>query len=230
MAKKKIEIGTAKSVPKKEVKKKVVPVKKPNVFKHAFKTTVESTVELLSYSMKAVIPTQQYGNVQPEIIVKAPTIEEARKFIEPIMEEIYQKYAEATPDGRTPKFFKKPEVQVVEKIVTTPAGIGIGPTVNPTPAVTETPITRAQEGWAPAPPTPAWQKEETANVPFDDTHAPDPLNSPQYLKGVGMIEGAMTNDALNLIEPRVKDSVKLNPQEKSALLELVLKKRLTFNK
>ena len=42
-------------------------------------------VTLISYAMKMVIPTGNYSNIQPEIIVKAGTIEEAHSFIAPHM-------------------------------------------------------------------------------------------------------------------------------------------------
>ena len=52
-----------------------------------------STVELVSYSIKAVIPTGSYANVQPEIIVKAKNLEEADRFVMPYISQLYHDYA-----------------------------------------------------------------------------------------------------------------------------------------
>lgn len=49
-------------------------------------------VELVSYSMKMVIPTGQYANIQPEIIVKAGTVEIAHDFIAPHMNKLWKEY------------------------------------------------------------------------------------------------------------------------------------------
>lgn len=52
----------------------------------------EPKVELVSYSIKMVIPTGQYANIQPEIIVKAGTVEEAHDYIAPHMNKLWKEY------------------------------------------------------------------------------------------------------------------------------------------
>jgi len=226
---KKIETGAAKSAPKKVVipAKKAVPAEKPKVApKKKGGEKKVSKVTLVTFSMKAVIPTQSFGNFQPEITVTAPTIEEARAFVLPIMEDLYQQYAEATPDGRTPKFFKKPDVVMKEKVVTPPAT-----TQAPikAPAQQTTPV-QPQATTPPAPQaTASSQKEDPDEVPFVGTQHPDAPKSPQYMKGAGMIEGTMSMEALDAVEDKVKNSIKLSSQEKDELMVLVLKKRKTFN-
>jgi hypothetical protein len=49
-------------------------------------------VELISYSMKMVIPTGNYANIQPEIIVKAGTVEEAHDYIAPHFNKLWKEY------------------------------------------------------------------------------------------------------------------------------------------
>lgn len=49
-------------------------------------------VTLVSYSMKMVIPTGNYANIQPEIVVKAGTIEQAHDFIAPHMNKLWKEY------------------------------------------------------------------------------------------------------------------------------------------
>ena len=51
-----------------------------------------SKVKLVSYSMKMVIPTGAYANIQPEIIVKAGTVEQAHDFIAPHMNKLWKEY------------------------------------------------------------------------------------------------------------------------------------------
>lgn len=49
-------------------------------------------VELVSYSIKMTIPTAAYANIQPEIIVKASTIEQAHDYIAPHMNRLWKEY------------------------------------------------------------------------------------------------------------------------------------------
>lgn len=176
-----------------------------------------ATVKLVTFSMKAVIPVQQYGNLQPEITVTAPSIEEARAVVLPIIEDLYQHYAEATNDGRTPKFFKKPEVKVVEKVVTPPA---------PAQNSALTPAKEEPAGIA----TAIAKKEPVVegDVPFVGTTHPDAPKTPGLIKGEGMVAGCMSRDALDVVEGQIKKSVKLSANEKDILLTLVLKKRKEF--
>ena len=56
-----------------------MPKKQIEKIKEDIKVEKKSKVKLISYEIKAVIPTVQYGNIQPCIIVEAPSIEEAEK-------------------------------------------------------------------------------------------------------------------------------------------------------
>ena len=49
-------------------------------------------VELISYSMKMTIPTGQYANIQPEIVVRAGTVEEAHDYIAPHFNKLWKEY------------------------------------------------------------------------------------------------------------------------------------------
>jgi len=51
-----------------------------------------SKVELISYEIKMVIPTAQYSNIQPCIIVKAGTVEEAHDYIAPHFNKLWKEY------------------------------------------------------------------------------------------------------------------------------------------
>jgi hypothetical protein len=52
----------------------------------------KAKVELVSYSIKMTIPTAQFANIIPEIVVKAGTVEEAHDFIAPHMNKLWKEY------------------------------------------------------------------------------------------------------------------------------------------
>jgi len=56
------------------------------------KQPVKPTVKMIEYSIKMVIPTGQYANIQPEIKVMAQTPEEAHDYIAPHMNKIWKEY------------------------------------------------------------------------------------------------------------------------------------------
>ena len=49
-------------------------------------------VEMVSYSIKMVIPTGAYANIQPEIVVRAGTVEDAHDFIAPHINKLWKEY------------------------------------------------------------------------------------------------------------------------------------------
>lgn len=64
----------------------------------------EKKVELISYSMKMVIPTGNYANIQPEIVVRAGTVEEAHDYIAPHFNKLWKEYyliSERRPEVKT---------------------------------------------------------------------------------------------------------------------------------
>jgi len=87
---------TKKTTKKTTTKKKVTPKK--------------DAVEMISYSIKMTIPTGQYANIQPEIVVKAGTPEAAHKYVAPHMNKLWKEYFMISDRKET----------VVEKPKTTP--------------------------------------------------------------------------------------------------------------
>jgi hypothetical protein len=80
--------------------------------------------------MKMVIPTGQYANIQPEIIVKAGTVEQAHDFIAPHMNKLWKEYYMISE--------RRPEVKPV---VTQYPPVQANPTshaTNATPTMSET--------------------------------------------------------------------------------------------
>lgn len=69
-------------------------------------------IKLVSYSIKMVIPTVAYGNIQPEIIVKASSVDEAHDYIVPHMNKLWKEYY--LVDGKRPDTVNEPEPIIVK--------------------------------------------------------------------------------------------------------------------
>jgi hypothetical protein len=54
---------------------------------------------LTSYTIKAVIPTASFANIQPEITVWAHTLEQAEEFVLPHVDKLFVKYFNAYQNG-----------------------------------------------------------------------------------------------------------------------------------
>jgi hypothetical protein len=52
-------------------------------------------VKLIRYSVKAIIPTGAYANIQPEIVVEADSLISAEAFVFPYIEKLFAKYRES---------------------------------------------------------------------------------------------------------------------------------------
>ena len=83
------------------------------------KAEPKSKVSMVSYSIKMVIPTGQYANIQPEIIVKGGTVEEAHDYIAPHMNKLWKEYYlinERRPEEPKKPLAKKQEAMTVEEV------------------------------------------------------------------------------------------------------------------
>ena len=95
-----------KETPKSTPVKRKAPVKKP---------------EIISYSIRMVIPTVAYGNIQPEIVVKANSLEEAHDFIVPHMNKLWKEYylVDGKRPAATPKVTLTKPKDSMEKVIPT---------------------------------------------------------------------------------------------------------------
>lgn len=199
----------AKNVVKKEVVKKDKKVKVPKV--------VAPKYELISFSITATIPVQAYGNLQPAIVLKTKTLEEAKEIAMPFMEDLFRAYAENPRDGSTATFMSKANVTVEEKRVTPTTVAPVAPTIPVAPATTE-----------PAPETkqnPQAISATPAEVKKDEEVQPETQKSAPFVKAEKAIGSATSLEALELIENQIHKSEKLTADEKPVLLTLILKKR-----
>lgn len=162
---------------------------------------IKPKVTLVEFTMSAVIPTVQYGNIQPSITVKADSIESAREVVAPIIEDLYNKYSEQVPR------FLKPVIKEKEKIV-------------PAEVITET-IKVEPKPYVPNIATPDALKPEghpvnATDVPFDNSK-----KNEAYSKTEHIIKTATSEPVLDIIEQKIKDSVKIAEEDKPELLKLV---------
>jgi hypothetical protein len=190
MAKKTVAAKTAKKAPA----PKPAKVAKPKAEK-------KSSVKFISLAVRAVIPTQQYGNVQPEIVVQAATYEEARDFVIPRIEELYQKYAEEPLNGRTPKIMG-PITETVREVA--PAAEK-APEAAPAPVAAPTPAPEAPEA-------------QEAQMPAGEKPA-------AVVKAEKAINAASAPDAALAVQEQIEKSVKIPEDWKPYLINLVLTKR-----
>ncbi len=202
---------------KKAVKKAVAPKKatKKNLEvseKTSEKVTkkAKSNVTLISFSVTAVIPTQQYGNIQPTITVSAPSIEEAKELVMPVIENLYQTYAEMPLNGKPVKFLSK--ITEVEKVVTS------------------VPVAQTELAENAGVVTEEFDKEmndaSIAKAAELSQATPEyvPVNPEPFNKAAKKISLSFGQDALDAIADQIRESVKIDPNDKPKLFELVLKK------
>ncbi len=168
--------------------------------------------ELVSFGVKATIPTQMYGNIMPEIVIKAKNIEEAKAVLMPAIESLYSAYAERPRDGSSISFLNKASVTVEEKKVEVPKPVAKAPEI------------KKEEGVLAKAEAEVPKKAETAEELADELNE----RSPAFIKARSAVNASTSLDALNLIEEQIQKSVKLTAEDKPVLLTEVLKKRKTF--
>jgi len=194
----------------------------------------KSTAKLISYAIKAVIPTGPYANIQPEIHVNAGTIEEAAAFVIPHLDELFEKYLNISERPK-PRVTVKETLPPVTKPVEVPKEVLTTLTTD-TPEVkvkeeTFTPGVTINEGGK-LPPT-IEELQATAQATAQATvQAPvqeeqpvyPPIDSPMG-KAKLAVESCKSIEALNLINVRIQESVKLDALDKADLTVIVNEKR-----
>lgn len=166
----------------------------------------ENKPEMVSYEMKMVIPTGQYANIQPCIIVKGGSIEEAHDFIAPHMNKLWKDYFMITerPAPVTPA--PKAPVKPVEKA----------------PEEAAKPVEKAPEAPKIAP-------EEPKKPDEPITPPPAPASTVAFNKASQAITSCMSREALELIAAQVEKSVKLDDAGKVELRKLIETKSKDFD-
>lgn len=163
--------------------------------------------KLISYTLKAVIPTGQYANIQPEITVQAKTIEAAERAVMPYIETLFAKYR----DGGVKSIEEAPVRPVAPIIISKPIVM---------PSATPMPAPMAAQTPTPAPMT---------NVTPATTVAPAIVMTVPFNRAVQAINSCTSVEAVNLISVQIGKSEKLIGTEKVELKKLLEAKLKTFN-
>lgn len=207
----------------KKAKSKGVEVSAPKEKKVKEPKVKKSSAELVTFGIKATIPVMTFGNMQPEIVVKAKTLEEAMDLALPAIESIFAKYVEAPRDGSPrPNFISKANVTVTERLAGGSQGATSGATITPGQGIAKpTDDSRVSPI--------ALENNAKLNPPVSTPAAEViPTKSPAFQKAEGAIAAAKTLPALNMIEDQIQASTRIDASEKPELLTLVLKKRKEF--
>ncbi len=178
--------------------KKTKVSKKPVVAKTlaGSRKAVKKPFELVSYSVKAVIPVGAYANIQPEITIRAESIEQAERVVMPFIEALFTKYRS---DGT-----------IVSTVTTAPAKPVVAQ-----PAQPQTPV---------KPQPTAQAKPEAPKAPVATQEAPIVLTVP-FNRAKGAVESCTSQEALKNITDQIEKSVKLTDGEKQALSVVVADKK-----
>lgn len=80
--------------------------------KETAKAPSKPNVKLLSYTIKAVIPTGAYANIQPEITVQAENLQEAENYVIPHINKLFEDFLNKS-ERRT----VQPKVEVKEVVI-----------------------------------------------------------------------------------------------------------------
>lgn len=161
--------------------------------------------KLLTYTLKAVIPTGQYANIQPEITVQAETIELAERAVMPYIEALFAKYR----DGGV-------SVPLPVPVKPTPVVVSSVTVSNDVPVKKQDPV----------------QPVAPKALPVDIKVVPPPpaiILTVPHERAKKAIISCTSVEALNLVKDQIEKSVKLIDREKLELLKNVEGKRVELN-
>ena len=162
----------------------------------------ENKPEMISYEMKMVIPTGQYANIQPCIIVKGGSIEEAHDFVAPHMNKLWKEYFMIS---------ERPTKITPPNIVITDTLKNGFKAETPTPVAPEAPKITPEQPDGPITPPPA------------------PASAVASNKATQAVASCMSREALDLIATQVEKSVKLDENDKIVLRKMIAEKVKDFD-
>lgn len=173
----------------------------------------EPKFKLISYTLKAVIPTGMYANIQPEVTVQARTIQEAERAVMPYIEALFAKYRSDT------------------QVVVTPS-TPVRPAPSQAPAQAQKPVEAPKatvaQPTAQAKPTAEVKAPEAPAKPVETTSAPIELSVP-FQRAEAAVKSCTSKEALKLVTDQITKSVKLTQEEKNTLIMLATDKSKEFN-
>ncbi len=165
------------------------------------KKSLKPHFKLVSYTIKAVIPTGQYANIQPEVTVEAETIEHAERAVMPHIEAMFAKYRDGGVKNIEPLRMVVTPVVVSPKC-TEPVPMAKMPDVQLNPISLPTNKAPIQNITAPTS-----APEITLSVPFN--------------RAKGAIDSCTSPEALKLVSDQIEKSTKLIDSEKIELKKFI---------
>ncbi len=189
------------------------------------KVVKEPKFKLVSYTMKAVIPTGQYANIQPEITVEAKTLEQAERAVMPYIETLFARYRDG---GVKPIEPVRPVVAPVAQkppIATTPVAQAPKPTTAPIMAPVE-----ASKGIAgDANPNRTYATAKAEGESMMKTAPQAIVMTVPFTRAKGALDSCTSLAALKLVSDQVEKSTKLVDSEKVELRKLAETKLAQLN-
>jgi hypothetical protein len=208
------------------------------------KTKVEKvsapTVTLMNYTIKAVIPTGPYANVQPEITVSAPSLAEAKDYVLPHIDELFEKYLNLSDRPKPRVVDTTPVKQVTSQMAQAPVHPA---SMSPAQALATPPMTSSSPLDTPMVVTHATTSPEVKTVVLTpelvvEPTTPAPVVTPEpttpapveaepvkvataFDKAKMALESCKSVEALNLIAEKIEQSIKLDALDKADLSVLV---------
>ncbi len=154
-------------------------------------------VALRSFTVKATIPTGQYANIQPEIIVDAIDFDAAVAFVMPKIEKMFEDYW---------YFNDRPKKVASAPVVSSPQSAQVNAQLPPVPTGAVV-VTKAE-------------KVAAINGEKKDAPAYNPVegeNSEAWNNAFKAINSCKTHAGLEMIKTNIANSKKLTDQEKMLL-------------
>lgn len=173
-------------------------------------TPTKAKVTLITYEIKATIPTGPYANISPCITVSAPSLDEARDYVLPHIDALYERYLNLSD---------RPKPRVLVKETPAPVTTEMSKSVVEVKEVPKEVLTVPMNinQLAESTPVPEVISQTETNPGF--------VQSEAYQKAQAAVDSCKSVEALNLIADRINISVKLDALDKTDLSVLVATKR-----
>ncbi len=172
--------------------------------------------KLVSYTMKAIIPTGMYSNLQPEITVEAESIEHAERAVMPHIEALFAKYRE----GSVPTVTKGLATNsIIESLKVPETPKNINPAKN-------TKIVNPNESLAVDPN----RSTATASPEMEKKVENMIVMSQPFNRAKSAVNSCVSADALKLVDDQISKSSKLIDSEKAELRKIVDAKKKELSK
>lgn len=153
----------------------------------------EPSLKLVSYEIKAIIPTGPYANIQPTVVVQARNLEEASDYVIPHINKLFGEFLN-----------RSERIKIVD---------GTGTTIIPGNSEINVYV-KAKE---------VQTVDNNSGQPVVNAPQNVPVTESQvFIKAKQAINACASPEALKMIRERIEKSEKLNDKEKFDLVEMII--------